>query len=383
MVTLKAFNAAERIGNYLKKKMNVLFKATMKSLRINLADVGIAGFAISFGSAFTLALAAYYTAKGSISLSQLSILLFLITEVYRPVTELGIYFHQGFMGMTSTDDILKLLDEEERVKDCENNNISLNPKVNEIPPQISFDNISFSYPSKDEDNKKIKIFNNLTINIQAGKKIALVGESGSGKTTLIKLLIRFYDIDEGRISYNGINIKNIPLRLFREKISVVSQDTYLFNGTIEENLRLAKPDASITEIEEAAKVAHIDEFIHSLKDSYSTHIGERGLNFSGGQRQRIAIARAILKNAPLVILDEATSSLDSKNESDIKKSLDKLLKGKTALIVAHRLSTIKNADRILVLNSGNIVEEGTHQELMTKGEFYYRLVSAQNVEAIE
>ena len=383
MVTLKAFNAAERIGNYLKKKMNVLFKATMKSLRINLADVGIAGFAISFGSAFTLALAAYYTAKESISLSQLSILLFLITEVYRPVTELGIYFHQGFMGMTSTDDILKLLDEEERVKDCENNNISLNPKVNEIPPQIGFDNISFSYPSKDEDNKKIKIFNNLTINIQAGKKIALVGESGSGKTTLIKLLIRFYDIDEGRISYNGINIKNIPLRLFREKISVVSQDTYLFNGTIEENLRLAKPDASITEIEDAAKVAHIDEFIHSLKDGYSTHIGERGLNFSGGQRQRIAIARAILKNAPLVILDEATSSLDSKNESDIKKSLDKLLKGKTALIVAHRLSTIKNADRILVLNSGNIVEEGTHQELMTKGEFYYRLVSAQNVEAIE
>ena len=157
----------------------------------------------------------------------------------------------------------------------------------------------------------------------------------------------------------------------------------MFNGTIEENLRLAKPDASMTEIEEAAKVAHIDEFIHSLKDSYSTHIGERGLNFSGGQRQRIAIARAILKNAPLVILDEATSSLDSKNESDIKKSLDKLLKGKTALIVAHRLSTIKNADRILVLNSGNIVEEGTHQELMTKGEFYYRLVSAQNVEAIE
>ena len=157
----------------------------------------------------------------------------------------------------------------------------------------------------------------------------------------------------------------------------------MFNGTIEENLRLAKPDASITEIEDAAKVAHIDEFIHSLKDGYSTHIGERGLNFSGGQRQRIAIARAILKNAPLVILDEATSSLDSKNESDIKKSLDKLLKGKTALIVAHRLSTIKNADRILVLNSGNIVEEGTHQELMTKGEFYYRLVSAQNVEAIE
>lgn len=384
MITLKSFNAAERVGAYLKKKMNVLFRATMKSLRINLADVGIAGFAISFGSAFTLAMAAYYTAKGSISASQLSILLFLITEVYRPVTELGIYFHQGFMGMTSTDDILKLLDEEENVKDCEDKSALSERSANKIPPQISFNNISFSYPSKDGDSKeKRKLFDDLTINISAGEKIALVGESGSGKTSLIKLLVRFYDVDEGAIYYNGIDTRNIPLKLFREKISVVSQDTYLFNGTIEENLRLAKPDASSTEIEEAVKAAHIYDFIHSLKDGYKTNIGERGLNFSGGQRQRIAIARAILKDAPLIILDEATSSLDTKNERDIQKSLEKLLEGKTALIVAHRLSTVKNADRILVLNSGNIVEEGTHHELMSRREYYYRLVSAQNVESMK
>lgn len=381
MVTLKAFNAEKRTGNHLKQKMNVLFKTTMKSLRINLADVGIAGFSISFGSAFTLALAAYYTAMGSISVSELSILLFLVTEVYRPVTELGIYFHQGFMGMTSTDDILKLLDEKDGVKDCGNNSVLRDPKLNEIPPQISFDKISFGYPSASEENKR-KLFDDLSINIFAGEKIALVGESGSGKTSLIKLLMRFYELDKGEISYNGIDIKNIPLKLFREKISVVSQDTYLFNGTIEENLKLAKPDASLAEMEEAVKAARIYDFIHSLQEGYQTHIGERGLNFSGGQRQRIAIARAILKNAPLIILDEATSSLDTKNESDIQRSLDELLKGKTALIVAHRLSTVKTADRIFVLHSGNMVEEGTHQELMGKEGYYYRLVSAQNVETI-
>lgn len=394
MVTLKAFNAEVRVGNYLKKKMNTLFKATMKSLRLNLVDVGIAGFAISFGSAFTLALAAYYTAKGSISVSQLSILLFMITEVYRPVTELGIYFHQGFMGMTSANDIFKLLDEEESIKDCESGIVSseliktgskpADVIINSIPPQINFYNISFSYYAKDNENKdKRKLFNNLNLNISAGEKIALVGESGSGKTSLIKLLMRFYDIDEGVIYYNGINIKDIPLKLLREKISVVSQDTYLFNGTIEENLRLAKPDAPLSEIDEAVKAANIYDFIYSLKDKYKTSIGERGINFSGGQRQRIAIARAILKNAPLIILDEATSSLDSKNENDIQKSLEKLLEGRTTIIVAHRLSSVEMADRIFVLNSGNIVEEGTHKELMKKGKYYYRLVSAQNVEVIQ
>lgn len=383
MVTLKAFNAAQRVGDYLKNKMNVLFKATMKSLRINLADVGIAGFAISFGSAFTLALAAYYTAKGSIPVSKLVVLLFMITEVYRPVTELGIYFHQGFMGMTSTDDILNLLDEEEVVKDCESEVVSLDSKMDAVPPRIHFENISFGYPSQDKESKdKRKLFYKLSIDISAGEKIAIVGESGSGKTTLIKLLMRFYDTNEGAIYYNDINIKNIPIKLFREKISIVSQDTYLFNGTIEENLRLAKANASMVEIEEAVKAAHIYDFIHSLKDNYQTHIGERGFNFSGGQRQRIAIARAILKDAPLIILDEATSSLDNKNESDIQRSLETLLKDKTAIIVAHRLSTVKNADRILVLSSGNIVEEGTHQELMEKGEYYYHLVSAQNVETV-
>ena len=383
MVTLKAFNAEKRTGNHLKQKMNALFKTTMKSLRINLADVGIAGFSISFGSAFTLALAAYYTAMGSISVSELSILLFLVTEVYRPVTELGIYFHQGFMGMTSTDDILKLLDEKDGVKDCGNNSVLCDPKLNENPPQISFNKISFDYPIAGEGEKnKRKLFDDLSINIFAGEKIALVGESGSGKTSLIKLLMRFYEVDKGEISYNGIDIKNIPLKLFREKISVVSQDTYLFNGTIEENLKLAKPDASLTEMEEAVKAARIDDFIHSLQEGYQTHIGERGLNFSGGQRQRIAIARAILKNAPLIILDEATSSLDTKNENDIQRSLDELLKGKTALIVAHRLSTVKTADRIFVLHSGNMVEEGTHRELMEREGYYYRLVSAQNVETI-
>jgi len=371
MITLKAFNASTRIGGKLKGKMHRLFDRTMSNLKLNLMDVGVSGFLTSLGSAFTLGLAAYYMAWGRLSIGELSVLLFLTYEVYRPLTELGMYFHQGFMGMTSTDGILRLFDAEIFVKDKKDAKVS--EKVFATPPFVEFKDVEFHY-----DKAAKKIFKGLNFLLEPGEKLAIVGESGSGKTTLINLLMRFYDPLQGSIYYNGMDIKDCPLSFLRSQIALVSQETYLFNGSLSENLRLAKEDATQEEMIEACKAAQIHDFILSMPEGYETIVGERGLNLSGGQRQRIAIARALLKNVPLIILDEATSSVDMENEKSIQESMDYLLRNKTAITIAHRLSTVKNADRILVLRRGVIVEEGTHEELMNKKEYYYRLVLAQN-----
>lgn len=370
MFTLKAFNAADRIGEKLKFKMHNLFIKTMKSLRLNLAEVGVSGFSTSLGSAFTIGLAAYYTVQGKLTLTYLAVLLFLVNEVYRPVTELSNYFHQGFMGMTSADAVMELLDTEEKVKDSGKN---ISKIFENTPISVSFENISFSY-SKDTE----PLFNNFSLNVKAGEKLALVGESGSGKSTLISLLLRFYEVEQGKISCNNVNVKDISLKTLRSLMSVVSQDTYLFHGSIRDNLKLANENATDEEIEKACSLAKIDEFIKSLPNGYDTLIGERGMNLSGGQRQRISVARAVLKNAPIVILDEATSSVDIKNERDITKGMEHFLENKTYIIIAHRLSTIENADRIVVLKDGKIVEEGKHFELIKNHGYYYQLVLSQN-----
>jgi ABC transporter, ATP-binding/permease protein len=231
MFTLKAFNAADRIGEKLKFKMHNLFIKTMKSLRLNLAEVGVSGFSTSLGSAFTIGLAAYYTVQGKLTLTYLAVLLFLVNEVYRPVTELSNYFHQGFMGMTSADAVMELLDTEEKVKDSGKN---ISKTFENTPISVSFENISFSY-SKDTE----PLFNNFSLNVKAGEKLALAGESGSGKSTLISLLLRFYEVEQGKISCNNVNVKDISLKTLRSLMSVVSQDTYLFHGSIRDNLKLA------------------------------------------------------------------------------------------------------------------------------------------------
>jgi ABC transporter, ATP-binding/permease protein len=370
MFTLKAFNAAGRIGEKLKFKMHNLFIKTMKSLRLNLAEVGVSGFSTSLGSAFTIGLAAYYTVQGKLTLTYLAVLLFLVNEVYRPVTELSNYFHQGFMGMTSADAVMELLDTEEKVKDSGKN---ISKTFENTPISVSFENISFSY-SKDTE----PLFNNFSLNVKAGEKLALAGESGSGKSTLISLLLRFYEVEQGKISCNNVNVKDISLKTLCSLMSVVSQDTYLFHGSIRDNLKLANENATDEEIEKACSLAKIDEFIKSLPNGYDTLIGERGMNLSGGQRQRISVARAVLKNAPIVILDEATSSVDIENERDITKGMEHFLENKTYIIIAHRLSTIENADRIVVLKDGKIVEEGKHFELIKNHGYYYQLVLSQN-----
>lgn len=238
---------------------------------------------------------------------------------------------------------------------------------------ISYENVEFKH-----HDAKESIFTDFNLDIKPGERIGLVGISGSGKTTLTKLLLRFADVDNGQIAIDGQNIKNVQQVSLRESIAYVPQETSLFHRSIAENIAYAKPDATQKEIERAAKLANAHDFIKDLPDGYETLVGERGIKLSGGQRQRIAIARAILKDAPILVLDEATSALDSESEALIQDALVKLMKGRTSIVVAHRLSTIASLDRIIVLDNGKIVEQGTHAQLLKNGGEYNKLWSRQS-----
>ena len=356
ITTAKTYNAQERLGKLLKEKMRTLFSETMRNLKVNLAEIGISNFASGIGTSFTLAVAALLTSAHIIPVSSLLILLFLTNEVFRPANELAAYFHQGFMGITSMGGIFALLDEEEKIKDEGTKTIDIKSADGF---EIKYKNIEFAY-----SEKKNTVFKNLNFTVAKNEKLAVAGESGSGKTTIVNLLLRFYEPTSGSIYINGTDIKDLTLKSLRSLITVVSQETYLFNGTIKENLLHANEDADEKKLIDACKAANIHSFIQSLPEAYNTKVGERGLNFSGGQRQRIAIARAVLKNSPIVVLDEATSSVDTENENEIKQSLNHLLRNRTSITIAHRLNTIENSDRILVLHRGEIVEEGSYKELI-------------------
>ncbi len=247
-------------------------------------------------------------------------------------------------------------------------------KIKMVGRTINFQNVGFAYPQKEN------LFNDFNLKIKSGEKIGLVGHSGSGKSTIIKLLVRYYDIAAGKITVGGENIHEVTQESLRDKIAVIPQDTTLFNRTIMENIRYGNPNATDEEVIAAAKQAYADEFIRELPDGYASKVGERGVLLSGGERQRIAIARAVLKNAPILILDEATSALDSQSEAYIQKSLKRLMKGKTVIAIAHRLSTLREMYRLLVMEHGKIVEEGSHDELLARKRIYYKFYKMQSVD---
>ncbi len=245
------------------------------------------------------------------------------------------------------------------------------PAVHKIKGDVTFKNVAFSYPSR----KEIKVLKDINFTVNFGQKIAIVGPSGMGKSTIASLLLRFYDIDAGEILIDGKNIYDFDLQNLRGNMSIVPQDVILFGGTIKENIAYGKPDASVEEINLAAIQANAYDFIESFPEKFETIVGERGIKLSGGQRQRIAIARALLKNPSILILDEATSSLDSESEKLVQEALEILMEGRTSIIIAHRLSTIRSADQILVLDGGKISEQGTHQELITLENGIYKNLS--------
>lgn len=305
-----------------------------------------------------------------ITASELTSYVLYVAMLITPIRTFIAIFEQIQEGMTGFRRFIEVM-EVKPEEDC--------PKpveVGTLKGDIKFDDVSFRY-KKETDDEAHLILNNLSLDIKAGKTVALVGPSGGGKTTLCNLIPRFYDIDSGKITVDGIDIKDMSLYDLRRNIGIVAQDVFIFGGTIKENIAYGDFDATDERIKEAAKNANIDEFIESLDDGYDTYVGERGVKLSGGQRQRVAIARAFLKNPPVLILDEATSALDNVTEMQIQEALERLSVGRTTIVVAHRLSTVKNADEIVVLASDGIEERGTHDELMRKNGVYATLYNYQ------
>lgn len=283
----------------------------------------------------------------------------------RRIIEFAEQFQRGITGI---ERFIQIMDADIEIFDEPDAKELVNPKG-----EIIFENVSFEYP--DDHNK---VFHHLNLTIHAGEKLAIVGPSGGGKTTLCNLIPRFYDVSGGTITVDGTSIRNLILKSLRQNIGIVQQDVYLFSGTVYDNIAYGKPGASREEVIEAAKKAGADEFIRGLRDGYDTYVGERGVKLSGGQKQRISIARVFLKNPPIIILDEATSALDNESEYAVAKSLNELAKGRTTLTIAHRLSSIRNSDRILVLTDEGIVEEGNHDELMALGGIYHQFYVMAN-----
>ena len=302
-----------------------------------------------------------FLVKGYIGAGDLVAYTMYVSTLIATIRRIIEFAEQFQRGITGIERFLQIMDADIEIFDEENAVDMPTPQGN-----ISFENVAFEYP--DDHNR---VFRNLNLQIKSGEKLAIVGPSGGGKTTLCNLIPRFYDVTEGQIKIDGRNIKDYTLKSLRRNIGIVQQDVYLFSGTVMENILYGRMDASREEAVEAAKKAGAHEFIMGLKDGYDTYVGERGVKLSGGQKQRISIARVFLKNPPIMILDEATSALDNESEFAVAKSLNKLSEGRTTITIAHRLSSIKNSDRILVLTEDGIVEEGNHGQLMEKKGIYF------------
>ncbi|MBT6117920.1 MAG: ABC transporter ATP-binding protein, partial [Rhodospirillaceae bacterium] len=370
LATLKAFGQSEARAALLERRSDTLFKTTMWVLGTNTLARGITDTGIALGAAVALGWGAIRVADGQMELLTLLIVLMLGTEVFRPLRDLRSLLHQGMIGMAAAEGIFRLLSAKPLVRDG-----APAESVGRLEPTIAFEDVRFSYPGG-----RGEAHDGLDFALKAGERVGIVGPSGSGKSTIVRLLLRLYDPDSGRIAIGGRDLRDLPLDAVRDQIAVVNQDTYLFHGTVAENLLMGRPDASRADLESAARSANAHEFISRLPQGYDTIVGERGLRLSGGQRQRIAIARAILRDAPILILDEALSSVDAENEAVIQEALERLMAGRTTLIIAHRLSSVIGADRILVIDGGHIAESGSHKELMARRGYYHDLMSAQAAE---
>ena len=308
---------------------------------------------------------AIFMMKGKITPADLTAYLLYVSTLLATLRTIIQFTEQFQRGMTGIERFLEIMDAPEDIVEAEDAK-----ELKGVNGSITFANVSFSY--HDDNNE---VLSHINLNIKKGDSVALVGPSGGGKTTLCNLIPRFYDVTDGRILIDGVDIKSVTLKSLRNSIGMVQQDVYLFSGTVYENIAYGLPSASRKEVIEAAKLAGAHEFILSLAKGYDTYVGERGVKLSGGQKQRISIARVFLKNPPILILDEATSALDNESEKLVQESLEKLAKGRTVFTIAHRLTTIRNANMILVLTENGIEEQGTHEELIAKGGLYSNLYS--------
>ena len=367
LATLKAFGQSRARGEALEQRAHEVFRTTMGVLISNAFTQGLTILAIAVGTAIALSVGALRVENGDMSLTVLLVVLLLGVEVFRPLRELSQLFHQGLMGIAAAQGVWDVLDDKPLVSD-----IAPASDGNKREASLAFDRVSFSYPGGRRAALK-----NVSFEVLAGQRIGVVGRSGAGKSTLMWLLQRFYEPDSGHVLLGGRDIRELSFAQIRGQMSVVAQDTYLFHGSVAENLRFGDPEASQDQLEEAARAANAHDFITQLPKGYETMIGERGYRRSGGERQRIAIARALLRDTPILMLDEALSSVDTRNEATIQDALNHLMAGRTTLIMAHRLSSVIDCDTILVLDAGALVESGAHPTLMALGGIYEQLMGTQ------
>ena len=372
LATLKAFGQGVARGRLLAARAHEVYRSTMWVLATNSLTRGITDTGIAVGTAVILCYGAYRVQAGATSLETLLMILLAGVETFRPQRDMRALLHEGMVGLSAAHGVFSLMDARspifwESVASAESRQ-----SVNTDHATVCFRNVTFAYPGGRQAAHQA-----LNFQVAAGERIGFVGPSGAGKSTIMKLLLRLYDPDQGDISIRGKNLKSMTTDELYGQLAVVSQDTYLFHGTVAENLRFGQSQASMVQIQHAARLANAHSFIESLPNGYHTVIGERGIRLSGGQRQRIAIARALLRDAPILILDEALSAVDAENEAVIQQALDRLMRGRTTLIFAHRLSSIIDCDRILVLEHGHIVESGSHDQLINQPGCYLRLMASQ------
>ena len=365
---IKAFNAidytnkkfGEQNEGYSKLLKFVHRKRDLSSPMSELLSAVVISVVLWFGSTLIL--------SGSASITAANFIAYIIvfSQIIPPAKSFSHGFYNLQKGMASAERVFEILDADEVIHQKDN---AL--KINEFKDSIKYNNVYFRYGKDD-------VLKDINLTIEKGKMIALVGESGGGKSTMVDLLPRFYDVCEGSITIDGIDIRDCNITDLRGLMGIVSQESILFNDTVHNNIAFGMQDATREEVIEAAKVANAHEFIMNLENGYDTYIGDRGMNLSGGQRQRLSIARAVLKNPPIMILDEATSSLDTESEKLVQDALAKIMSNRTSIVIAHRLSTIQNADEIIVLAKGNIVEQGKHDELIAENGVYKRLTDLQS-----
>ena len=364
ILTVKSFNRESKESKRINQSSEEVKAANYHAIRLSAAFIPIIRVAILFGFTATLLIGGFMALDGEIKVAMYSVLLFITQRLLWPLTELGDTFDLYQRAMASFKRINTLKETQPKITNGAN-------ELSNFNKSIVFDNVNFSYV------EGFSVLNNISVEINKGETVAIVGSTGSGKSTMIKLILRLYDVDNGNIKFDQIDIKDLNLESLRSNIALVSQDIFLFEGSVFENIAYGNLDATNDEIWEAARLSESDEFINELPNKEHTIVGERGQKLSGGQRQRISIARAILKNPEILILDEATSAVDNETEAAIQRSLDTLKEGRTVIAIAHRLSTIRNANKIYVLENGEIVENGTHDELVSIGKVYSGLWDVQ------
>ncbi len=365
--TLKAFGQSKARGLLLADRARALFRTTMGVLAANSATSALTILGIASGAAVALAWGAVRVSDGELELRSLLIVLMLGVEIFRPLRELVQLYHDGMIAMSSAEGIFDIMDAPVDVADA-----ATSPSPLQLAPEVTFEGVNYAY-----SGGRRPALHDLSFTLNAGETLGLVGPSGAGKSTIVWSILRFFDPQSGRVLLGGTDIREISLSQLRDQVAVVTQDTYLFHGTVAENLRFGGPNATQEQLEVAAKTANAHNFISHLPQGYDTIVGERAVRLSGGQKQRIAIARAVLKDAPILILDEALSNVDAENEAVIQVALDHLMEGRTTLIIAHRLSSVVKADRIIVLEDGRLVESGNHGELVAAGGVYAELMAQQ------